>query len=128
MTDPARRPTAPSDPAAGRTDNNAQAIAAIVVGALAIVLMFVLPGLGLFAALVLGIVAIVLGVKAKRASTANQGKAVTGIVLGGIATALSLLFLILAAIGIAVLSGSEEGQDLLDEADEQSAPAVTATV
>ena len=110
------------------TGRDNRAIAAVVLGVLAIVSIFALPGLGVFVAIVLGIVAIVLGVKARRSAAGGTGAATTGVVLGAIGAGLALLFLVLGAIGIAILSGTEEGQQLLDEAEQQSAPAVAATV
>jgi hypothetical protein len=93
----------------GRPKRNGLGIAALVVGLLALLTSITLVG-----GIVLGIVAIVLGVlgrgRAKRGEADNGGTAVAGLVLGVVGLLLSLLFL---AIGVAIFS-SDSAQNLID--------------
>ena len=94
---------------ADATPGRGMAIAALVLGALALLLCWTIIGgilLGLIA-VVLGIVAVV---RARSGRAAGTGLAVTGIVLGAIGL---IIAGVLVAVGISFLN-SESGQNLQD--------------
>lgn len=103
----------------GSSGGRGMAIAALVLGVLALLLCWTVIG-----GILLGLIAIVLGiiaaVRAGRGQAQGKGLAVTGAVLGGIGLILSG---VLVAIGVSVLN-SESGQNLqdclLDAGDDQA--------
>lgn len=93
----------------GGPKRNGLGVAALVVGVLALLGTFTVVG-----GIVLGIVAIVLGVlgrgRAKRGEADNGGIAFAGIVLGALALVVSAIFV---AVGVAFFS-SDTGRGLID--------------
>lgn len=100
-------------PGAGGPKRNGLGIAALVVGILSLIGIFTI-----FGGILLGIIAIVLGVlgrgRVNRGEADNGGMAVTGIVLGAISLVLSLVFV---AVGVAFFN-SVGGQSLIQCVEE----------
>lgn len=92
----------------GRGKSNGLGIAALVVGLVSLLAVLTIVG-----GIVLGLVAIVLGVlargKVNKGEADNGGMAIAGIVLGAVSLLLSLAFI---AFGVAIFS-SGSGQDLV---------------
>ena len=119
------------EPPAARTEGNGAAIAALVVGVLAILVLVLSLGTLFIVALPLGIAAIILGVVGKRkaggrgrdghghAGAKHRGKARAGFWLGLVTTILSILALIGA---IALFSDGEGIQDEIRDLAPQQEP------
>lgn len=90
-------------------------VASLVLGILAVVLRLV-PIVGIFAALVLGTLAIIFAVLGKKKQPEKKGMAVAGLVLGIIGAALGVIGLICWAAGAASLSIF--GEDLMEAIEE----------
>ena len=78
------------------TGRSGGALAALIVGIIAIPMGLIIPIVGI----VMGIVAIVLGASARKSGATNSGQATAGMVCGGIGILLAIA-LIVAAVSIA---------------------------
>ncbi|MBA3422628.1 MAG: DUF4190 domain-containing protein [Thermoleophilaceae bacterium] len=102
-------------------DGNTPAIAALVLGILGIIGAFLTVGV---LGVVLGVAAIVLGVKGRRKvsqgrTTQHRGIATGGLVTGIIATILGVIILALVVIGFALLSSSGDLQREIERQQRQ---------
>jgi hypothetical protein len=88
--------------AQGRTVRNGLGIAALVLGILSLVFMFLFPPIGV----VLGILAVVFGIigarRASRGQATNRGQALAGAITGGIGLIISVV--LLAIVGAFIFS------------------------
>ena len=105
----------------GGGEGNGVAIAALVVGLLAILGAFLTAGV---LGIILGIVAIILGVQGRRKVASgrthqHRGLATGGLVTGIIGLLLGLLFVILIAVGVSLLSNSPELQQEIEKIEQQ---------
>ena len=101
---PMQPPMAPMPPQGGK----GMAIASMVLGIVSLVFFCVW-----YISAVAAIVGLVLGIISLRGDKLGRGMAVAGIVTSAIGLALMILFLILAAAGLAILSSSTEWQNYL---------------
>lgn len=110
-----------SRPPGSAGEGNTPAIAALVLGIVGIIGAFLTVGV---LGVVLGIAAIVLGVKGRRKvsqgrTTEHRGIATGGLVTGIIATILGLIIIVFLAIGIALLSSSGDLQREIERQQRQ---------
>ena len=105
----------------GADEGNSPAILALILGIVGLIGLVFTGGL---LGVVLGIIAIVLGVQGRRRvdsgrTTRNRGVATAGLVTGVLATVIGLLFLILVAIGVSILKDNPELQRQVEQQQQQ---------
>ncbi len=105
-------PSAPPAPAPTHGEGNAAAVVALVLGIVGILGAFVSVGL---LGVILGVAAIIFGVRGRRKvdagrTTQRRGLATGGLVTGIVATVLGVLIIALVVVGISVLSDNPELQ------------------
>ena len=100
---------------------NGPAIISLILGIVGLIGLIFTGGL---LGLLLGVIAIVLGVQGRRRvdsgrTTRNRGVATAGLVTGVLATVIGLLFLILVAIGVSILKDNPELQRQVEQQQQQ---------
>ena len=113
---------APATTTAGATPGHGMAITALVLGILAF-LGFWIPFLNVVS-LIMAIVGLVLGIVALRKYTTGKGLPLSAVIVNAVAAFLSLIFVVLYAIGFsAFLAGVEDGFTSAPTPIESSEPA-----
>ena len=115
------------DPYASQPRSNGVAVAALVIGILALVSGFI-PFLGILFASVLGIIAVIAGIvglrRAKARAGEGRGMSIAGLVMG----ALGVILAVLQVVGIASLFGNPEMQQQIEEFESEIENLPTPTL